>query len=61
MKGEIEKKNNFNKRKKKRIRTKFIKIIYHKIRLNDEIKNKQNIYKSVEQKNNKKNKEQIEK
>jgi hypothetical protein len=36
--GEIEKKNNFNK--KKRMRINLVKIIYHKFGLNDEIENK---------------------
>jgi hypothetical protein len=38
LKGEIEKKNNFNK--KKRMRNKLVKIIYHKLQLKDEIENK---------------------
>jgi len=38
--GEIEKKNNFNKKNIiKRIRTKLKKTMYHKLGLEDEIKN----------------------
>jgi len=41
LKGEIENKNNFHKKEKiKNMRTKLVKIIYHKFGLNDEIKNK---------------------
>jgi hypothetical protein len=40
LKGEIEKKNNFNKKKIKRIRNKLVKIMYHKLGLKDEIENK---------------------
>ena len=41
MKGEIKKKNNFNKRKKiKRMRTKLVKIIYHKFGLKNKIEKK---------------------
>jgi hypothetical protein len=41
LKSEIEKKNNFNKRKKiKRMRNKLVKIIYYKLGLKDEIENK---------------------
>jgi len=40
LKGEIEKKNNFNKRKKiKRMKIKLVKIIYHNFGLKDGIKN----------------------
>jgi hypothetical protein len=38
--------------KEKKMRTKFIKIIYHKFRLRDRIKNKENSYKRAN--NNKK-------
>ena len=59
MKGEIEKKNHFNKRKKiKRIRTKLVKIIYHKFGLEDEIGNKFKFYKKAKKKiKNEKNKD----
>jgi hypothetical protein len=41
LKGEIEKKINFNKRKKiKRMRIKLVKTIHHKFELNDEIESK---------------------
>ena len=56
MKGEIEKKNHFNKRK--RIRTKLVKIIYHKFGLEDEIGNKFKFYKKAKKKiKNEKNKD----
>jgi hypothetical protein len=59
LKGEIEKKNHFNKRKKiKRIRTKLVKIIYHKFGLEDEIENKFKFYKKAKKKiKNEKNKD----
>jgi hypothetical protein len=47
---------------KKRMRTKLIKIIYHKFRLNDEIKNKLNVYKRAKKKiRNQNNIDRIEK
>jgi hypothetical protein len=46
LKGEIEKKNNFNK--KKRMRTRLVKIICHKFRLKDKIYKK--IHKEKEKK-----------
>jgi len=49
-------------KRKKRMRTKLIKIIYHKFRLNDEIKNKLNVYKRAKKKiRNQNNIDQIEK
>jgi hypothetical protein len=55
----LKKKNHFNKRKKiKRIRTKLVKIIYHKFGLEDEIENKFKFYKKAKKKiKNEKNKD----
>jgi hypothetical protein len=57
LKGEIEKKNQFTKRNKKKIikrmRTKLKKITYPKPRLNDEIENKLKFYKKMKNKKNK--------
>jgi hypothetical protein len=58
LKGEIKKKNQFNKRTKKkktikRIRTTLKKIIYHKLRLKDVIEKKKKFYKRVKNKNQK--------
>jgi hypothetical protein len=54
LKGEIEKKNQFTKRNKKKIikrmRTKLKKITYPKPRLNDEIENKLKFYKKMKNK-----------
>jgi len=54
LKGEIEKKNHFTKRNKKKIikrmRTKLKKITYPKPRLNDEIENKLKFYKKMKNK-----------
>jgi hypothetical protein len=51
LKGEIEKKNNFNK--KKRMRTRLVKIICHKFRLKDKIykKNTEGKRKKINQDN----------
>ena len=56
MKGKVEKKNNFNKRKKKKESQKNEcqikkKITYHKLGLNDEIEKKLKFYKMVKNKN----------
>jgi len=49
-------------KRKKRMSTKLIKIIYHKFGLNDEIKNKLNVYKRAKKKiRNQNNIDQIEK
>jgi hypothetical protein len=63
LKGEIKKKNNFNKRKKiKRTRTKLVKIIYHKFGLKNKIEKKKNFHKEVKKKiRNQKNKDLLRK
>ena len=64
MKGEIENKNHLNKMRKKikTMRTKLVKIIYHKFRLKDKIKNKLNFYKKTKKRiTNQNNEDQIEK
>jgi hypothetical protein len=50
--GKIKKKNNFNKmtKKFKRMRTKFLKIIYYEFGLKNEIENKKS-YKKTNEKN----------
>jgi len=60
--GEIEKKNNFNKIKKIKIKimkTRLEKIIYYKFVLKDKIKNQQNLYKRIKKKNKNKNNKNI--
>jgi hypothetical protein len=63
LKGEIKKKNNFNKRKKiKRTRTKLVKIIYHKFGLKNKIEKKKKFHKEVKKKiRNQKNKDLLRK
>jgi hypothetical protein len=56
----VKLKRKFNLTKNiKRMRTKLIKIIYHKFGLKDKIKNKLNFYKKAKKKKN--NEDQIEK
>ena len=52
MKGGIEKKNQFNKMTKKQSKEyepNFLKITYHKLRLNDQIENKSKFYKRIQE------------
>ena len=55
LKGEIEKKNQFNKKTKnitiKRMKTKLENITYHKLGWNDENKNKSKFYRREKNKN----------
>jgi hypothetical protein len=55
LKGKVEKKNHFNKRKKKKSQKNECqikkKITYHKLGLNDEIEKKLKFYKMVKNKN----------